>query len=222
MRTPGLTLGRRSHRRRAAGSMARPAALPPPGSPRPPLADGAGRHRAPPGGGSERCPPSPGTGTTRLLLDGPVLCDGKGEGASAVGRDGFHRRLSFPVLVPVSNSRLHPRLSSPRFLSPRSPTFQGQGHPSASPQPAEHSRVMGNTGRRTRRHLHRAGHGVRSGVMQWEGGKVAPRWDKQELSGQEVVPGGYTGCWPQQTMPAVSKEVFAPELALLATGCGYR
>lgn len=44
--------------------MARPAALPPSGSPRPLLADGAGRHRAPPGGGPERCPPSPGTGTT--------------------------------------------------------------------------------------------------------------------------------------------------------------
>lgn len=44
--------------------MALPAALPPPGSPRPPLADGAGRHRAPPGGGPGRCPPSSRTGTT--------------------------------------------------------------------------------------------------------------------------------------------------------------
>lgn len=87
-----------------------------------------------PGGGSERCPPSPGTGTTRPLLDGPVLCDGKGEGASAVGRDGFHRRLFFPVSIPASNSRLHPRLSSPGS-SPRSPTFRGQGHPSASHSP---------------------------------------------------------------------------------------
>lgn len=47
--------------------MARPAALPPPGSPRPPLADGAGRHRAPPGGGPGRGLPSPGTGATRQI-----------------------------------------------------------------------------------------------------------------------------------------------------------
>lgn len=57
-----LTLGRRSHLRRAAGSMARPGVLPPPGSPRPPLANGAGRHRAPPGGGSGRCLPTSGAG----------------------------------------------------------------------------------------------------------------------------------------------------------------
>lgn len=81
----------------------------------------------------------------------------------------------------------------------------------ALPTAPEHSRSDGEHQEKHPQHLYCAGHGVRSGIMQREGGKVAPWRDKEEPSDQEEVSGSTRGvglcqrtcllqtwhCWPQ-------------------------
>lgn len=113
-----LTLGRRSHLRRAAGSMARPGVLPPPGSPRPPLANGAGRHRAPPGGGSGRCLPTSGAAVAGTRRAGP--CPRRNPGTARCGEAVATRRTGFSLLshrgrIPVGQGAVPgvPRVGAP-------------------------------------------------------------------------------------------------------------
>lgn len=122
---------------------------------------------------------------------------------------GFPSRSRFLSQIPDCI----PGYPPPVPLSPQ-PNLPGIGTPHRFPQSPEHSRSAP------------AGiftvQGMGCGAGQWEGSQVAPRWDKEEPIGHEEVPGRYSGCWAQQTTPTVPKDVFAPDLALLATGCGCR